>query len=280
MWDNQGGGSTTTPVASVHFADPGDAPKMSNCIVANSGGSVAWNGSGGIDEGGNVDLDPLFVSPHAPSSMQGEGGDFNLQAGSAAMNGGLLSFLLADRADLDGDGDTGEDVEVDLAGNTRVVSVEIDLGAYEFSDLNLLDSDFDGLSDQFEMTYGGDLTILDPMSDLDADGMTALAEFVHGEDPTAPFTLPPTAIATMDYLGTTYLTVTFNLDPVALNFATIAVERRGRLDSPLGWQENQTIEVSAVPSPTRPGLMEVTYRSQVPFGQDRAEFMRLRHEAR
>lgn len=84
---------------------------------------------------------------------------------------------------------------------------------------------------------------------------------------------------TTEYEGTADLTMTFEIDPTALNSATYTVERRSGLLSPQGREENEAIEISSQPSPNNPALLEVTFRSLVPFGQDRMEFLRLRHES-
>lgn len=78
------------------------------------------------------DLDPLFVDP--------VGGNYRLQAGSPAIDGGSLMFLRADLADLDSNGITNEFVPFDLDGRPRATddpsvasgtAPYLDMGAYE-----------------------------------------------------------------------------------------------------------------------------------------------------
>lgn len=76
---------------------------------------------------GATDNDPLFVNAKAD--------DLRLKAGSPALNGGDVNLLPADSRDLDGDGNTSEKIPLDLAGNTRVVGANVDLGAYEGAEL-------------------------------------------------------------------------------------------------------------------------------------------------
>ncbi|NCR23453.1 MAG: cadherin [Microcystis aeruginosa L111-01] len=94
-----------------------------------SGGGVTVANS--IIQGGGftgaTDNDPLFVNAKAD--------DLRLKAGSPALNGGDVNLLPADSRDLDGDGNTSEKIPLDLAGNTRVVGANVDLGAYEGAEL-------------------------------------------------------------------------------------------------------------------------------------------------
>ena len=52
--------------------------------------------------------------------------NLSLQSNSPAINAGLNSAL-----DLDGDGDTTDDVPEDLEGNNRIQNGTVDIGAYE-----------------------------------------------------------------------------------------------------------------------------------------------------
>ncbi|HYE96577.1 MAG TPA: T9SS type A sorting domain-containing protein, partial [Rubricoccaceae bacterium] len=58
-------------------------------------------------------------------------GDLRLQDGSPAIDFGDYAFLPSDFTDLDGDGDLGERLPLDLAGQQRIVRGQVDLGAYE-----------------------------------------------------------------------------------------------------------------------------------------------------
>ena len=83
-------------------------PTISNSIVQYSGGSGApWDTDAGIDGGGNLDTDPLFISDT----------DFQLTPTSPAIDAG-------DPAAASG--------ETDLAGNPRSSGTAPDMGAFEF----------------------------------------------------------------------------------------------------------------------------------------------------
>ncbi|MDJ0502017.1 MAG: cadherin domain-containing protein, partial [Nostocales cyanobacterium LE14-WE4] len=94
-----------------------------------SGGGVTVANS--IIQGGGftgaTDNNPLFVNANAD--------DLRLKAGSPALNAGDVNLLPADSRDLDGDGNTFEKIPLDLAGNTRVVGANVDLGAYEGAEI-------------------------------------------------------------------------------------------------------------------------------------------------
>ena len=83
----------------------------SHCLIAGSGGSgSSWDSAVGIDLGGNLDLDPLFVDV-AHRNLQ-------LNATSPAINAGDSSLF-------------PPDILFDLAGNARITGSAIDMGAYE-----------------------------------------------------------------------------------------------------------------------------------------------------
>lgn len=87
---------------------------------------------GGYASGTGVITDaPGFADPAA--------GNYQLTDGSPALDAGAASALPADALDLDGDGDTGEPLPIDLGGTDRVVDndddgdspARPDLGAWE-----------------------------------------------------------------------------------------------------------------------------------------------------
>ena len=57
--------------------------------------------------------------------------DLHLVPGSSCIDAGNVGLLGADPFDLDGDGDTAERLPLDLDGDARVVSGQVDVGAYE-----------------------------------------------------------------------------------------------------------------------------------------------------
>jgi hypothetical protein len=138
------------------------------------------------------------------------------------------------------------------------------------------DTDGDGLPDHFETAYGngGDL---DPLSDLDGDGLSALAEYVHGLDPTAPLVGQLFEIEVLSFSGADYLCIRYLANPAALAQIEVKVQRRVDLDDPDGWVTGETVLLSSLPSTTSPGMLEIMERSPAPLGSVRMEFFRLRH---
>lgn len=121
---------------------------------------------GGYTGEGNLDLDPLFMDAGV--------GDLRLQSTSPAIDAGDNSALPADTHDLDGDGDTGEPIPFDLAGNPRIYSSDVDLGAYEASSIAALTVDSlnepgDGICDSVECTLREAMAILAPGGTIDFD---------------------------------------------------------------------------------------------------------------
>ncbi len=169
IWNNQAAFSTADPGSSIGHSGAPD-PQVHHSLVHNSAQSGAWSVIG-FDGGGNIDVDPAFTAPVDPNGSGDDGGDFTVPANSAALNGGSVALLPADVADVDGDGDFGEVSPLDLAGAPREVSTSVDMGAFEFGDLDLLDADNDGISDAYEFVHAGDYVSINPFDDLDGDGL-------------------------------------------------------------------------------------------------------------
>ena len=103
----------------------GASTLVTNSDIQGCGGSGGgWVGACGTDQGGNIDLDPLFVNAVE--------GDLTLQMSSPAIDAGDQSLLPQDITDLDQDGNTTEIIELDLALNDRVENSDVDMGPYEF----------------------------------------------------------------------------------------------------------------------------------------------------
>jgi hypothetical protein len=86
---------------------------------------------GGYSGTGNIDADPLFVTPIAYTDAPTTAGDYHIQAGSPAMNAGSNVALPADIYDIDGDSNTGETLPIDFDGDARVLNGVVDIGADE-----------------------------------------------------------------------------------------------------------------------------------------------------
>jgi hypothetical protein len=113
LWNNEA--LTGNPNA---FSDETSTPNYSHSLIEGSGGSAIWNSDFGIDNGGNLDADPLFDSPISADNETEIGGDFRLPKASPAIDGGdNQTALLAD----------------DFDGNVRISPNDgpIDMGVYE-----------------------------------------------------------------------------------------------------------------------------------------------------
>jgi predicted outer membrane repeat protein len=85
---------------------------------------------GVTDGGGNTDSPPQFVR-FPRTNGPDDPGDLRLRHDSPCVDAGDNTLLPPDRSDLDGDGDRGERLPLDLAGNPRLVGGTVDLGAFE-----------------------------------------------------------------------------------------------------------------------------------------------------
>jgi hypothetical protein len=87
-----------------------------------------WSGSGT----GNINSNPKFVDLGL-WGIEGQYivGDFHLQSSSPCIDKGNNSLLPSDQGDLDEDGNTTEQLPVDLDGAARKQGTKVDMGAYE-----------------------------------------------------------------------------------------------------------------------------------------------------
>jgi len=89
-------------------------------------GAISYsNLRGGYTGTGNIDSNPLFLDI--------SNGDLRAQPFALSINTGNTAAVPADIADLDGDGDTGEPLPLDIAGHDRIASTIVDMGAYEYA---------------------------------------------------------------------------------------------------------------------------------------------------
>ncbi len=91
-------------------------PVIRYTLIQGSGGSSAWVGSLGRDDGNNLAADPLFQVPINPAHAPTSAGNLRLRPGSPAIDVG--------------DNSAARD-EVDLEGAPRIQGAGVDLGAYE-----------------------------------------------------------------------------------------------------------------------------------------------------
>ncbi len=105
---------------------------LKNCIIWGNGIGIGGGGpstvsnsiiqGGGYITNGNLNADPLFVSPLSPGLNIG--GGYSLHASSPAINTG------SNQAYIDASGNLVSDM--DLAGNPRLIDDIIDMGAFEY----------------------------------------------------------------------------------------------------------------------------------------------------
>jgi parallel beta-helix repeat protein len=117
-------GNTATSGSQVYLFDETSDPSFINCDV--EGGSGAIEANGNFYTGtytNNINANPLFVSPAPGAGSTFTGNyDWSLQAASPCRNTGNPS---------------GSYPATDLAGSTRVCGNVIDMGAYEFQEMNI-----------------------------------------------------------------------------------------------------------------------------------------------
>ncbi|MGB0383990.1 MAG: FG-GAP-like repeat-containing protein [Ardenticatenaceae bacterium] len=122
--------TVTNSIVSNNQGAPGGSQQIGNS--SDSTASISYSlVQGGWAGTGNIDADPLFVTPIEPEEAPTTQGEFQLQPISLAAGAGNNSLLPADTADLDGDGDRSEAIPYDLAGRSRIISDTVDMGAYE-----------------------------------------------------------------------------------------------------------------------------------------------------
>src|SRR5690606_12587354 len=101
----------------------GAAPTIAYSLVqgglGQDGGIANNNDSSVNDDGGNIDADPLFVTPVNPADAPTTAGDLRLLPGSPAIHAGDNDALPAG-------------LTTDLDGNPRIEGGMVDMGAYEF----------------------------------------------------------------------------------------------------------------------------------------------------
>ncbi len=144
------GNSAVTNGGGIHNKD--SAPTLSNVIVwgnQDSSGVGTANASiyninstsiisFSLVQGYSANLgDPLFVDPIDPATAPTVAGNLRLFAGSPVLDAGSNIALPADSFDLDGDGNTIEQIPFDIAGTNRILSGTVDMGAYEGASINL-----------------------------------------------------------------------------------------------------------------------------------------------
>ncbi len=261
FWSNQAAGSTSGPSASVGTEfNSTPTTRFRHCIVANSGGSASWNPMSGVNDGGNLAADPVFLLPLAPAAAPSSSGDFQLGCGSAAL-------------------DTGDNLQTsttaDLAGVPRMINGTVDMGVYEGQN-DQFDLDGDGLSDALELsaTNPPSRTALDPNGDPDGDGQSNLLEFALGRNPLVLNNDNASQVSIIEDIGNRYLSIRYRRNRWAMQYLDIRVERSLDLGAADSWNSGET--TTAEVTPLGDAVDEITERSLSPINSHAAEFLRLR----
>lgn len=122
LWGNR---AVINPASNLFSFTNGSVCTSNNCI---EGG---WNGECSTN---NIASDPAFVNPNGPDGIPGTpDDDYRLLYTSPCIDKGDALDLPPDITDVDGDGDIDEPIPLDLAGGTRVLGKDVDMGAYEFA---------------------------------------------------------------------------------------------------------------------------------------------------
>ncbi len=111
---------------SAQLAAPDDATNVRYCCVQGLLASLPGEG--------NIERDPMFLNLAGRDGVLGTADDdVRVAAGSPCVDSASNADLPADALDLDGDGDVGEPIPIDLAWSRRVRNGEVDIGALEAS---------------------------------------------------------------------------------------------------------------------------------------------------
>ena len=118
LWGNSAGNAGDV----MHNSGTGAMPTIAHSLV--QGG---WDGSGIVndggsvtDGGGNIDANPLFMTPINPADAPTTAGDLRLRPDSPAIDAGDNNAL-------------PDGLTTDLDGNPRIQGGAVDMGAYEYT---------------------------------------------------------------------------------------------------------------------------------------------------
>ncbi len=207
-------------------------------------------------------VDPLFLVPADPALAPVISGNLQLGKDSPALDTGNLGVFY---------------VATDLVGAPRVTDGTVDLGAYEGQN-DQFDTDGDGMSDAFELaaTTPPSRTGLAADDDPDGDGLSNRLEFAFGLNPLMADAHKAVTPLMTETAGERYLALRYRRNAWALQFESVDVEHSLDLGSADPWATGETANVGVVSLDGN--AEEVTVRSLLPVGSQRADFLRVRVE--
>ena len=120
LWNNKDSSGTGTITSTIYNA----TIILAYSLAQGTGGSSNWTSDPSfVNIGGNIDTDPMFVTPIDPSTAPTTTGNLRLQTGSPAIDAGDNTFVAGVPVDLDG---KPRIIDGNLDGTPTV-----DMGAYE-----------------------------------------------------------------------------------------------------------------------------------------------------
>jgi hypothetical protein len=136
FWNNVAIGDTQT----AQFSNSDSRPAIAHSLIGGSGGSGGgfWSSvtQNSVDNGGNLDSDPLFVESVPATSTPNTGGNQRLRTGSPVVDAGS-------NAPFASQGEAS-DILTDLSGFLRIAGQTVDMGAYELQG-SLVPPDLEGM---------------------------------------------------------------------------------------------------------------------------------------
>ena len=99
--------------------------RLTSSVLQGAGSSgLSWIGGSYLDGGGNIDVDPKFITYVIPSAAPTTAGNLRLKKTSPVIEAGNNAFVTGVLTDLDG--------EARIVDGDGDFSADVDMGAYEF----------------------------------------------------------------------------------------------------------------------------------------------------
>ena len=117
LWNNN------TVNSGVQVDNNNASPSYIYSDIQGSGGSMAWNSDLGVDEGNNIDADPVFINEPDYNTLPTTEGDYHLFTASPCIDAGLNDSV---------------SLSTDLDGEARIQNGTVDMGAYEGGDADTI----------------------------------------------------------------------------------------------------------------------------------------------